>query len=152
MKEINTNINLIDSTVVLKTPAIIKLDEIDNDKMSVEITIKYNQIEYIGKGTDYLWVDAFVDLQKKLPKHVKIACCMTCKHGNMCPFGNIPRELYCTKYLNIYDKLDLCEKFNKYNLYENNKTLCDSYCDSYESQNKDYYTYNDYIYLLIKDN
>lgn len=114
--------------------------------------INYDKKEYRGKGIDYLWEDAFADLQRKLPDHVEIACCMTCKHGNMCPYGNEPRELYCTKHLNIYDINDLCEKFDKNIISENNKTLCDSYCDSFEPQNDDYFTNNDYYINLKKEN
>ena len=62
-----------------------------------EITLLYNEMEYKGYGTDYLWTDTLADLQMKLPKDVKLACCMTCRHGNMCPYGNAENQLFCTK-------------------------------------------------------
>ena len=60
---------------------------------SSEITLCYNGNEYKGNGTDYLWTDTFADLQRKLPNDVKLACCMTCRHGNMCPYGNTENQL-----------------------------------------------------------
>ena len=60
-----------------------------------------------GYGKDYLWADAFADLQKNLPNNVKMRCCMTCRHGNMCPVGNKPGELFCTKDVSITQKSDL---------------------------------------------
>lgn len=150
MKEIITNINLIENNKLIKVPTIISLYEIDEDNTNVEITITYNKEKYIGKGSNYLWEDAFANLQSKLPPNIKIVCCMTCIHGNMCPYGNMPRELYCTKHTKIKTKEELCNLFDKMNLYENNKVLCESYCKDYAHQRKDYYTYNDYLSELNK--
>ncbi len=52
---------------------------------SSEITLRYNGNEYKGYGTDYLWTDTLADLEINLPENVKLACCMVCRHGNMCP-------------------------------------------------------------------
>lgn len=73
---------------------------------------------------------------------------MTCIHGNMCPYGNSPREIFCTKNYKINDKFELADLFDKSNLYKDNKVLCDSYCEEYKHQNKEEYTYNDYLYYL----
>ncbi len=148
MKKIITNINLIKSAIVFKVPMRVILNEKEDDDTEVEITVVYDGKEYVGKGKDDLWLYAFVDLQKKLPKNIKIACCITCKHGNMCPFGDIPRELLCTKKLKISDKSDIVDLFDDKVFYENNKTLCDSYCNDYELQSDNYYTYSDYNYLV----
>lgn len=148
MEKIITNINLIDSTGMLKSHSEIKIIETEENTY-VEISVFYNQKEYTGKGTDHLWVDAFADLQRNLPANVKLACCMTCKHGSMCPFGDFARELHCTKDFKINDKSELIDLFTNDNFYENNKVLCDSYCDDYEPQNKDYFTYNDYRYEMF---
>ena len=67
----------------------------------------YDGKEYWGRGNDHLWIDAFADLQKKLPEGVTIKCCLTCRHGNLCPVGNAPNEVFCTKDVLITQKSDL---------------------------------------------
>ncbi len=74
---------------------------------SFEITLCYNGNEYKGKGTDYLRTDTLADLKMKLPTNVKIACCMTCRHGNMCPYGNTEHILF---YMRIYVFIYLINK------------------------------------------
>ena len=112
---------------------------------SVSVGIKYGEKEIWGHGKDFLWVDAFADLQKKLPDNVKIQCCLTCRHGNMCPVGNKPGELFCTKDVIITQKSDLffyteddAERISR-------SRDCTNVCEKYEEQSKDYYTYNDYL-------
>ena len=92
-------------------------------------------------------------LQGKLPRDVKLLCCMTCRHGNMCPFGNEPRELYCTKNIKVNNKNQLAELFNENKINQDNKAYCDYYCNDYE---KHYLTFHllfldiiiPYLYLL----
>ena len=115
---------------------------------SVSVGIKYGEKEIWGYGKDYLWVDAFADLQKKLPNNVKIQCCLTCRHGNMCPVGNIPGELFCTRDVVVAQKSDLffyteddTERTSRSRDYTN-------VCEKYEEQSKDHYTYNDYLYYF----
>lgn len=112
---------------------------------SVSVGIKYGEKVVWGYGKDFLWVDAFADLQKKLPDNVKIQCCLTCRHGNMCPVGNKPGELFCTKDVIITQKSDLffyteddAERISR-------SRDCTNVCEKYEEQSKDYYTYNDYL-------
>lgn len=116
-----------------------------------EISLVYNDIKYQGNGTNYLWVDTFVDLQRKLPDDVKIACCMTCQHGNMCPYGNATNELYCTKDLLIKNKVDMCNLFDSTDAYSKRKIFSCDYCDDFVYQSDDYYTYNDYLLLLNEE-
>ena len=146
MKVLNTELTIRELNNKYKVSAKIEINKIDEENDEVKIRIVFKGIEYIGTGTDYLWVDAFTNLQKKLPNDVIICCCMTCKHGNMCPFGNVPRELYCTKNIRIKDKQQLCDLFNTNNKNNilNDKVLSDSFCNDYESQSMNYYTYNDY--------
>lgn len=114
----------------------------------VNVGIKYNGQELWGRGKDYLWVDAFADLQKQLPKEVTIKCCLTCRHGNMCPVGNKPDELFCTKDIRITQKSDLYFYTEDDAERDNRSREYTCVCDEYQSQTKDYYTYNDYLYQL----
>ena len=112
---------------------------------SVSVGIKYGEKEFLGCGKDYLWLDAFADLQKKLPNNVKIQCCLTCRHGNMCPVGNKPGELFCTKDVAITQKSDLF--FYTEDLGEREKRSRDytDICADYQEQTNAHYTYNDYL-------
>ena len=115
-----------------------------------EITLIYNGVEYSGSGSDYLWTDTFADLQTKLPENVKLACCMTCRHGNMCPYGNVENELFCTKELIITGKEDVCNLFDQTDPFEERAVASLDYCDDFICQSDEYYTYNDYLYQLSK--
>lgn len=112
---------------------------------SVSVGIKYGEKELWGYGKDYLWVDAFADLQKKLPDNVRIQCCLTCRHGNMCPVGNKPGELFCTKDVIITQKSDLF--FYTEDEAERSKRShdCTDICEKYQEQTSEHYTYNDYL-------
>ncbi len=112
---------------------------------SVSIGIKYGEKEFFGHGKDYLWTDAFADLQKKLPNNVKIQCCLTCRHGNMCPVGNKPGELFCTKDVVITQKSDLFFYTENDDEIKKRSRDCANICESYQEQTKEHFTYNDYL-------
>lgn len=63
--------------------------------VSVDCTL--NGAHYFGYGKDSLWIDAFADLQNQLPAGCFLKCCLTCRHGNLCPTGNNANEVFCTK-------------------------------------------------------
>lgn len=116
----------------------------------VTVGIKYEEQTIWGLGKDYFWIDAFADLQKKLPENVKLKCCLVCKHGNMCPAGNCRNEVFCTKDVLITEKSDLffytedAEECNK-----RSRKYVDI-CESFENQNEIDFTYNDWLYELNK--
>lgn len=117
---------------------------------SSEITLLYNGSEHKGIGTDYLWTDTLADLEINLPTDVKIACCMTCRHGNMCPYGNTENQLFCTKDIRITNKEDLCKLFDQTDPFEERSVASLDFCDEFVYQSDEYYTYNDYLYQLSK--
>lgn len=119
---------------------------------SVNVVMKFDGRELWGRGNDYLWTDAFADLQKKLPEGVTLKLCLTCRHGNLCPYGNEPGRVFCTKGLTVNSKEDMCNLFDsgeKYNMRERDTDATES-CNDYEPQSKDHYTYNDYLYFFEK--
>ncbi len=115
---------------------------------SVSIGIKYGEKEIWGSGKDYLWTDAFASLQKQLPNGVKIHCCMTCRHGNMCPVGNEPGELFCTKDVAITQKSDLFFYTEDEGERATRSRDCTHVCESYQEQTDEHYTYNDYLHYI----
>lgn len=154
-KNFHYKITLITPNCEIQTDLSVNLDEkipynqgITNQP-NVFLSIKYQDNEIHGQGNDYLWVDAFADLQKKLPPDVIIKCCMTCRHGNMCPYGNKPGELFCTSDLKINSKMDMCDLFNNDSDVDEMTKRSRNYtdvCENYQHQSKDFYTYNDYLY------
>ena len=119
----------------------------------VEITVSYNDTEYCAKGKDYLWVDAFADLQAKLPSNTQLACCMTCRHGNMCPYGNKENQLYCTKDVILNSKDDVIELMDDegYDSFFEREVSSIHCCDDFIYQSEDSFTYNDYLYHLQRN-
>ncbi|MBO5914155.1 MAG: hypothetical protein J6Q72_02305 [Clostridia bacterium] len=111
----------------------------------VSVGIKYGEKVIWGYGKDYLWVDAFADLQKKLPNNVKIQCCLTCRHGNMCPVGNEPGKLFCTKDAVITQKSDLYFYTEDEKERASRSRDCTDVCENYQEQTNEYFTYNDYL-------
>ena len=147
-KTIRENITLISRCGIIVAPIQINYDDNEDTVNLVEICLTYNGISYLGDGTDYLWVDAFANLQNKLPHDVKIACCMTCRHGNMCPYGNKENQLFCTKDLIISSKSDMIDLIDNTDAYEKLAVSSTNYCDRFIYQSDEYYTYNDYLYRL----
>ena len=113
-----------------------------------EISLIYDGAEYTGCGTDRLWTDTFAGLETKLPVDVKIACCMTCRHGNMCPYGNAENQLFCTKDIRISSKEDMCNLFDQTDSVKERSVASLDFCDNFVYQSEEYYTYNDYLYQL----
>ena len=119
---------------------------------TVSVGVKYNGEQLWGHGKEYLWEDAFANVQKQLPDGILLKCCMACRHGNMCPFGNEPGKLFCTKGLIVDSKEDMCNLFidqENSKIFDRTKSVADS-CNEYTPQSNDYYTYNDYLYHLEK--
>lgn len=117
---------------------------------AVNVGIKYGEKEIWGHGKDYFWIDAFADLQNKLPEDVKLKCCLVCKHGNMCPVGNFKNELFCTKDVLITEKSDLFFYTEDHKERDKRSRKYTDICECFEYQSWDYFTYNEWLYLLNK--
>ena len=149
-KSIQEHITLLSPTDIIIAPIQINYDNDEDAANPVEINLTYNGVIYQGKGTDHLWVDAFAALQNRLPKGIKLACCMTCRHGNMCPYGNVENQLFCTKGLEITGKDDIIELFSSTKPFDKRLVASFDSCEDFVYQNDEYYTYNDYLYELRK--
>ena len=147
-KIIESQISLFSSTSKVSVP--IQICYTDDE---VEIIINYNGAKYCATGKDNLWVDAFADLQRKLPSDIQLACCMTCRHGNMCPYGNDKNQLFCTKDIVLTSKDDVIELMDDkgYDSFFARSVSSIHCCDDFIYQSDDCYTYNDYLYHLQKN-
>ena len=112
------------------------------------IKARFEGKEITAVGTHYPFEDAYANLQNKLPKSVKLAGCVTCRHGNLCPVGNGLDEVFCTKDVSITCTNDLffytedeCETRRRSRTYTD-------FCDDYVPQAEDVFTYNDYLFYL----
>ena len=126
-------------------------EEACSDQSKVAVTLTYDGTQYQGYGRDYFWVESFGHQKKKLPDGVRLKCCLNCRHGNMCPYGNPPGEVFCTKGTTISSKDDMISYIdNNPEWHEQNRFYTDV-CDDFEEQTDDYYTYNDYLCWLNKE-
>ncbi len=143
---IDTILTLLSPNEKVQVPTQIIYECDDNTALlSSEIYLTYNGTEYRAKGTDYLWTDTFANLQKQLPDDVTVACCLTCRYGNMCPYGNEQNQLFCLKDTVVHNKEDVVALFDNSDIYDKGTVDCCHCCDAFEAQSKEYYTYNDYI-------
>lgn len=115
--------------------------------IDITVMLEYRGEKIIGQGTDYLWIDAFAALQRQLPEGVTLKCCLTCRHGNLCPYGTAPGQVFCTKDRNITSKDDMCDLFDTCDTRALRHEITDC-CDDFVHQSDDFYTYNDYLYQL----
>lgn len=137
---VQLNVNCYEDTVYIQGTRI--------DPPSVTAGCKYDGKVYWGQGRDEYRIDAFADLQRQLPEGVFLKCCLTCRHGNLCPFGNELDELFCTKDLQITRKSDLYEcTQNREEREKRSRQYC-GLCEDYQPQTEDCYTYNDFLDFL----
>ena len=122
----------------------------DVDPEIVRVWLKYDDKEYWGNGTDYTGIDAYADLQNQLPEGVTLKCCLSCRHGSMCPFGNQPNELFCLKESKVGSKAELSELSfwaSEEEKHKRSRHYTDT-CEDWEAQSGDYFTYTDFpLYL-----
>lgn len=117
---------------------------------SVIVGCTFEGKEYWGYGSDDLWIDAFADLQKRLPEDVTLKCCLTCRYGNFCPVGDNQNEVFCTKDVIVTQKSDLYYYTeDDGERKKRSRKYCDS-CDDYQPQVDSFYTYSGYGDYLKK--
>lgn len=120
-----------------------------DNRSVVRVTLPYEGKDYQGVGSDYLLVDAFVDLQRNLPENIYLKCCLTCRHGNMCPVGNTPGEIFCTKDVVIRSEKDSLHYTEDENERKKRSRFYTDICENYKEQTEEFYTYN-YFYSSMK--
>lgn len=117
---------------------------------SMSVRLVYDSREYVGVGTNYPFIDAFVNIQKQLPDGVHLKCCVNCVHGNLCPYGGDPNLLLCTKRVVITKKLDLVDHMANNDITSNDSQEFSNVCNDFQAQTHDIFTYSDYLYYLSK--
>ncbi|MBR6726230.1 MAG: hypothetical protein IKL81_04505, partial [Clostridia bacterium] len=123
---------------------------IDPDSMTVTVT--YGGKAYWSAPSCHTWEAAFASLQRSLPEGVKIKCCLTCAHGNFCPYGNKSGEIFCLKNDKPKNKLDVCDLLNGTKDLDETRKELSFVCTDYREASEDHYAYNDYLHCLKKLN
>ena len=117
---------------------------------SVNVGCTFEGKEYWGHGCKHFWIDAFADLQRQLPEGIVLKCCLTCRHGNLCPVGNYENEVFCTKDVSITQKSDLYFYTEDDEEREKRSREYCCLCEDYQPQTDSFFTYNDFLYYLKK--
>ncbi len=115
----------------------------------ITVRIEYAGNEYVASGEEPEWTDAFADLQKKLPQDVVIKCCLSCRHGTLCPYGCIPNMVLCAQSQHIESKYDVIEWLEEADIDSIKRSSFQS-CDQFEPAGELYYTYNDFLHWMRK--
>lgn len=119
-----------------------------NNVTSMSLHLVYDNCEYVGIGTKYPYMDAFANLQKQLPNGILLKACVNCVHGNLCPYGDLPNLLFCTKQFAITEKMDLVQLIANNSLTNQNDRTFTDICEDFQMQTSDTYSYSDYLYYL----
>ncbi len=130
----------------------IEMQETKEPIVKYGCALSYKKHRYESRKKEYI-SRAMASLQKKLPNGVSIKCCLTCVHGNQCPYGNDEYEVFCMKDHVIRDKLDLVDLIAQdHDLFFEKNRLITDICDDFSPQSDEQYTYNDYLYHLKEEN
>jgi len=118
---------------------------IEYDLDIFRLKTKINDIGYENSESFDCMELAIRDLQKQLPYNFQICCCLSCRYGNFCPYGNAENEIFCFIDYKPESKDDVLNIFDVFsNDTEPNELLyC---CDKYQKASIDYFNYNDWIY------
>ncbi len=127
----------------------IEYDHKDMDMVkSMTIRTTYQGKEIVAIGTVWPFDDAYSELQRKLPENVQIKCCVACRHGNQCPYGNAPDEVYCTKDVIVRNRMDACFYTSEDDASDRRLRYFWDFCDDFCPQDEETYTYSTYLYYL----
>lgn len=118
----------------------------NSDGLDPSLSLTFMGKNYFSLKRYYNFDELFAEMQNQLPENIFIKCCVTCRHGNFCPFGNIPDEIFCTKDVIIRNKDDAC----RYTSDDNRKKVSTYCCQDYKPQSKNFYTYNDFLHYVNK--
>ena len=127
----------------------VSFDHDDMDEASVmTIRTKYQGKDIVVSGNRYPWEDAYANLQKQLPENVRLFCCVACRHGNCCPAGDAPDEVFCTKDVAVSCKSDLfCYTEDCKERRSRSRRYTD-HCDDFQPQAPGVFTYSNYLFDL----
>ena len=123
-------------------PVLITSNDEQEDNPIRCILVKIGGIDMVGRADTI--EKAIFNLVEQLPSNVKIKCCFSCRHGNLCPVGNKDNEIFCVKDFEPKEKSDLFFVTEDYDEREKRSRTLFDICDDYKPLKKGYYTYNSF--------
>lgn len=142
-KTLSVNYLINDALTVIPTK--VSYEQLQDDELkNIHYEVFLENQHFISKASDVTEL-AVKNLQKALPKNMKIASCQSCRYGNFCPYGDHDNEVFCFKDVAIFDRNDVCEIFSLgIDLKKRTRHLLD-FCQNYKPIcPKECYTYNDW--------
>lgn len=144
------NINYIINGFASVFPTKMVYEQKNGDKLrNIYFEINFGERNIISKQCDMMEY-AIAYLQNALPKNISIACCISCRYGNFCPYGGNDNEIFCLKDFMPKDKYDVCNIFSEtFILIEARKRILLDFCDEFKPiTDIDFSTYNDWKYKI----
>lgn len=113
----------------------------DDPRIKIELTYEgHNFLSSESESTEH----AILNLKQILPSNINIAGCVSCKHGNYCPYGDLDNEIFCFKDISFSNKMDVCDFFSNNSHIENRSRQLFDFCTDYKPITDEYFTYNDW--------
>lgn len=135
---------LIDDTLTVIPTKVFYVPLEDDALKDIHYEIFLGNQHFISKASDVTEL-AIKNLQKVLPKNIKIASCQSCRYGNFCPYGDQDNEVFCLKDIEIFAKKDVCGFFSLGTDVEKRRRHLLDFCQNYKQLSpKEQYTYNDW--------
>lgn len=134
------HLNTIDGVQRIPCEYIIEEQADNNILITINTEIDNKQIHVEGFDTE----EAIIKFANQLPKGYKLQACISCKHGNFCPFGDNDNEIFCLSDISPRDKNDVFSVLVNSNEQINRRKTLFHYCSNFSPQNSEYYTYNSF--------
>jgi hypothetical protein len=143
---VRLKVNYITDGKISVRPTKMFYEQVEEDefrKVHFEVEVEKQHVQ--SKKSDIMEV-AIKNLQKALPANIRLAGCISCKHGNFNPFGDVENEIFCLKDKTLHNREDVVEIFSNQveSMSTRSRRLLD-FCKEYEPIAKSgKYTYNDW--------
>lgn len=113
----------------------------DNMHVTVSALVKGEEICFEKDNTEY----TFAGFINQLPENWNIKCCFSCRHGNFCPTGDYDNEIFCVSDFAPKQARDLWHVTEDNVERELRSRTLFGFCDRFEPQSGDYYSYSNYL-------
>ena len=114
------------------------------DVKEASVQVEWDGQIFRGHCTDELYTEkALRTLAETLPEGIKLKSCLTCRHGNFCPFGSNDNEIFCVSDFRPTKKTDLDFIFLADSREEGLKRRRSLFhvCSNYQPESAEYWSY-----------
>ncbi|MFA1642096.1 hypothetical protein AB5N96_04415 [Chryseomicrobium imtechense] len=145
MKLTSLNVHYRVGENIIELPTKMKFTQVDEEgKRAIQFEVQINEQHIQSEEHDSMEY-AVMKLQKALPKVVNIACCLSCRHGNCNPYGDLEDEIFCLKDTVIASREDVVDFFSEEVDRSSRARNLLYYCNQYQPVNSnEKYTYTNW--------